>query len=98
MPTQNLILVEKICLHYKIEYSFFDAIVDIGLIEVETYEENTYIYQDKIGDLEKIIRLYSELKVNIEGIDIIFNLLRKEKELQQEVNALQNRLRLYEKN
>ncbi|MCG8183068.1 chaperone modulator CbpM [Tenacibaculum piscium] len=98
MPTQNLIPIEKICSHYKIEYSFFNALVEVGLVEVKIYEENTYIYQDKIGDIEKIIRLNTELNVNIEGIDIILNLLKKEVRLQEEVTTLQNRLRLYENN
>ncbi|WP_233897501.1 chaperone modulator CbpM [Tenacibaculum piscium] len=98
MPTQNLIPIEKICSHYKIEYSFFNTLVEVGLVEVKIYEENTYIYQDKIGDIEKIIRLNTELNVNIEGIDIILNLLKKEVRLQEEVTTLQNRLRLYENN
>ena len=43
-----------------------------------------------------MIRLYNELNVNIEGLDIIFNLLEKEKRLREELNALKNKLKLYE--
>lgn len=96
MANQDLILIETICLHYKIEISFIDALHGIGLIEVETYEENKFIHQDKISDLEKMIRLHRELNVNLEGIDVVFNLLRKEMALREEVNNLRNRLRLYE--
>ncbi len=98
MATQNLILIEKLCLHYKIEVSFFDALKGIGLIEIKTFEENKYIYQDEIGNIEKMIRLHHELNVNIEGIDIVFNLLQKEKTLREEISTLKNRLRLYENN
>lgn len=96
MVTQNLILIEKLCLHYKIEFSFFDALNNIGLIEIKTYNEDKYLYKEEIGDLEKIIRLHYELNVNMEGIDVIFNLLRREKELRLEINTLKNKLRLYE--
>ena len=96
MATQDLILIEKLCLHYKVELSFFDAIENIGLIKIETVEQNKFIHQDKMGYLEKIIRLHYELNVNIEGIDIVLNLLKKEIELREELNSLKNRLRLYE--
>ena len=96
MATHNLILIEKLCLHYKIEFSFFDALNNIGLIEIKTYEENKYLYKDEIGDIEKMITLHHELNVNMEGIDVVFNLLQKEKELQLEINTLKNKLRLYE--
>ncbi len=43
-----------------------------------------------------MIRLHHELNVNIEGIDVVFNLLEKEKELREELIALKNRLKLYE--
>mgnify|MGYP000430098390 CR=1 FL=1 len=44
----------------------------------------------------KIIRLHNELNVNLEGIDVVFNLLEKEKQLRDELTALKNRIRLYE--
>ena len=96
MATQDLILIEKLCLHYKIELSFFDALDNIGLIEIKTVKKNKYLYQDKIGDVEKMIRLHHELNVNMEGIDIVFNLLKNELKLKDEINKLKNKLRLYE--
>ena len=43
-----------------------------------------------------MIRIHRELNVNIEGIDVVFNLLNKVDVLQSEINAVRNRLRLYE--
>jgi hypothetical protein len=43
-----------------------------------------------------MIRFNQELNINIEGIDVIFNLLQKMNSLQEELNTTQNRLRLYE--
>ena len=96
MDKQDLILIETLCFHYKIEISFIKDLENIGLIKVETFENNKFIHQDKISDLEKMIRLHNELNVNIEGIDIVFNLLQKELKLKEELNALKSRLRLYE--
>jgi hypothetical protein len=70
----------------------------MGLIQIQIIAEKQFIHQDQISDLEKIIRLHNELNMNLEGIDVVFNLLKKEKALRDELNALKNRLRLYENN
>ena len=93
---KNLIAITTLCSTYKIEYSFFDALHKTGLIQIVIIEQDHFIHLDQIGDLEKMIRLHHELNVNIEGIDVVFNLLEKEKELREELIALKNRLRLYE--
>lgn len=96
MIQENLISTETICSHYSIEISFVDALDKIGLIKTEIIEKKQFIHQDQIGELEKIIRLHNELNVNLEGIDVVFNLLAKERELRNELTTLKNRLKLYE--
>lgn len=96
MNKPYLIPAHTLCLHYDIEVSFVDTLHKIGLIHIEVIEQKQFIHQDQIRDLEKILRLHNELNVNLEGIDVVFNLLEKERELQNEVNTLKNRLRLYE--
>ncbi len=96
MIKKHLISTQTLCSQYNIEISFVDALNKMGLIEIEIIEQNQFIHQDQISDLEKIIRLHNELNVNLEGIDVVFNLLEKERELQNELIVLKNRLRLYE--
>ncbi|MCJ7801133.1 MAG: chaperone modulator CbpM [Candidatus Marinimicrobia bacterium] len=93
---KNLIAITTLCSHYEIEFSFIDALHKTGLIQIVIIEQDQFIHQNQIGDLEKMIRLNHELNVNIEGIDVVFNLLEKEKKLREELNALKNRLKLYE--
>ena len=96
MNTSHLIPIQTICTHYKVEMSFFNRLSDIGLIEIVTIEKSPFIYQDKMNEIEKMIRMYDELDVNIEGIDIVFNLLQKIDTLQNELLDVHNRLRFYE--
>ena len=96
MAEKELILIETLCLHYEVEVSFFNALDNIGLIKIETIDQQIFIHQDKISKLEKMIRLHHELNVNVEGIDVVFNLLQKVDKLQNEMNSLNNRLKLYE--
>lgn len=96
MNEKPLIPTQTLCSHYNIEISFVDALNKMGLIRVEIIEQKQFLHQDQISNLEKIIRLHNELNVNLEGIDVVFNLLEKERKLQNELNSLKNRLRLYE--
>ncbi len=93
---KNLVAIATLCSTYEIEFSFIDALQKTGLIQIVIIEQEQFIHQDQIRDLEKMIRLHHELSLNIEGIDVVFNLLEKEQELREELIALKNRLRLYE--
>jgi hypothetical protein len=96
MSTENFILLNTLCTHYKIGLSFFSNLDEIGLIEIQTIEKVQYVHQDSIYEIEKIIRMHQELDVNIEGIDVVLNLLEKIEALHKELLAVRNRLRLYE--
>lgn len=96
MEKQNYILIETLCIQYKVEISFIKELDNVGLIEIEQSDNNEFIHEERIGDLEKMIRLHHELNVNIEGIDIVFNLLQKEIQLREQIKELQNRLDFYE--
>jgi len=98
MEIKDFIPVIQLCSHYKVEISFFNELNEVGLIEITTIEQSLYLHQDGINDVEKMIRIHRELNVNTEGIDVVFNLLQKVDDLQNELNNVQNRLRLYENN
>ncbi|MFV7234323.1 chaperone modulator CbpM [Flavobacterium sp. ZB4R12] len=95
MNIENLIPIPALCTHYKVEISFFNNLSEMGLIEIKTIKEMQYIDTD-IYEIEKMIRIHQELAVNIEGIDVVFNLLQKIDDLQNELISVKNRLRLYE--
>ena len=96
MNTENLILLKTVCTHYKVELSFFTHLNEIGLIEIQIIEQSPYVREDQMYDIERMIRLHHELDVNIEGIDVVFNLLEKIDDLKKDLIATKNRLRLYE--
>lgn len=96
MEIKDFIPVIQLCSHYKVEISFLNELHEVGLIEIVTIERTSYLHQDKINDVEKMIRIHHELKVNTEGIDVVFNLLQKVDDLQNELNTIRDRLRLYE--
>ena len=96
MNIESLIPIPTLCIHYKVELSFFDHLSEMGLLEIKKIEETQYIHQDAIYKIEKMIRIHQELDINTEGIDVVFNLLQKIDALQNELISTKNRLRLYE--
>jgi len=97
MQTENLIAVNEFCINQNIEISFISSLQQTGLIEFTTIEETIYIDSDQLRQLEKIARLYYELDINIEGIETIHHLLQRIDSMQEEIIALRNKLRLYER-
>ena len=93
---QNSIEITTLCRHYRVERAFFSQLNEIGLIETTSIENNQYVDETDISHIDRIIRLYQELEINPEGIDVIINLLNKIEQLEVRLNATQNRLKLYE--
>jgi hypothetical protein len=98
MQTESLIAVDEFCANHNIEISFINSLRQTGLIEITTIKKSWFIDADNLHQLEKFIRLYYELDINIEGIDTINHLLKRIDSLQDEIIVLRNRLRLYETN
>lgn len=96
MNLEHVVPIESLCIHYALEPTFFKHLTEYGLIEIITNDEIPYISIEQVSEVEKIIRIYHELHVNMEGIDIVFNLLKKIVELQDELARTRNRLSLYE--
>ncbi len=95
MQTTEMVIVNEFCMHHHIDMAFINALKDAGLIEVYTTGEQLCVVQEELPRLEKMLRLY-EMDINLEGIETITYLLQRMNELQQKVNALNNRLQLYE--
>ena len=96
MQIDNLIAVDEFCAKHNIEISFVSSLQRTGLIEITKIEDAGYIYVEQLQQLEKFIRFYYELKINIEGIETIAHLLERINAIQDEMIDLRNRLRLYE--
>jgi len=98
MQTDYLIAIDKFCANHNIELSFISSLQQNGLIEITTIKEEEYIDPDQLLLLEKIVRLYYELDINIEGIETINYLLQRIENMHNEIIRLRNQLRLYELN
>lgn len=98
MQKEELIPAREFCSSHNLEVSFIYSLQQYGLIEITTLKETTYLPASQLPQVERIIRLYSELGINIEGIDAISHLLQRVEDMQNEIKTLKNKLNLYEEN
>jgi hypothetical protein len=98
MRTDYLVAVDEFCANHNIKTSFINSLQENGLIEITTIKESVFIDSAQLKQLEKIVRLYFELDINLEGIETINYLLKKISSLQDEVMMLRNTLSIYESN
>ncbi|HMI79844.1 MAG TPA: chaperone modulator CbpM [Ferruginibacter sp.] len=96
METGKLIPLHSFCTHHHVESEFINELSHFGLIEIVTIEDNSFIDEEKLTELEKLVRLHQELDINLEGMDAITHLLQRLNEMQHEIRVLKNKLRLYE--
>ena len=96
MNIEKLIPIPELCSYYEVEMSFFTKLSEMGRLEIIKIESSSYIDLDAIYEIEKMIHIHQDLEVNLEGIDVVLNMLQKLDGLQSELQSLKNRLRLYE--
>ena len=96
METNNLILVEQFCSNCDVEFSFINSLNDFGLIEIIVLDDKKYISSEQLKVLERAIHFHDELNINIEGIDVIYNLLKQIDDLQEELRITKNKLNLFD--
>ncbi|XRE44518.1 hypothetical protein ACIVBQ_002722 [Tenacibaculum discolor] len=96
MSNTELISVQKVIVHHNLDEQFIESIESFQLIEFVVKDSNKYLYTEQLPILEKIIRLHYDLEVNMQGIDVINNMLDRMDSMHKTIKQLENKLKLYE--
>ena len=97
MPTTQLIAASEFCIYHNIELSFIESLQQSGLITVVVQQEKLFVEEEELPQLEKMVRLYHEMDINIEGIETITYLLQRMNDMQRQIAELNQRLSMYER-
>ena len=96
MPTTQLIAASEFCVYHNVELSFIESLQQSGLITVVVQQEKLFVEEEELPQLEKMVRLYHDMDINIEGIETITYLLHRMRDMQRQIEVLHNKLSLYE--
>lgn len=96
MKTTNVVSIQQFCSHYKIPVTFIYELQEYELVEIIDTENEHYLHLKQLHKVEKMMRLHYDLQINLEGLDVISNLLIQLESHQNEIILLKNRLQFYE--
>lgn len=95
MKTSNLIRIEQVCIHCQVDVSFIQSLNELGHIQLIIESNEHFISEEQLKSLESFIYFHTELQINIEGIDTIAHLLKKNETLQNELIQTKDKLNLF---
>lgn len=87
----NLYKITEICDTRKIESSFIQNLHHSNLISIIIIESEEFINEDDLPLLERYCNWYYDLELNVQGIEIVRNLLEKIQQLNDEIRILRTR-------
>jgi len=83
---------EELVKIYNIEITFFDELVDYGLLQIQIENNIHYLGYEDLPDLEKFANWHYDLEINLPGLEVIHNMLKKLEALNQRNRELMNKL------
>ncbi|SFW53794.1 MerR HTH family regulatory protein [Sinomicrobium oceani] len=92
MSQEELIAVTTFCTSHNIEVTFIRELAAYDLVEIINRDKEEFFCSSHLPEVEKMMRLYYDLEINMEGLNAVHHLLKRIDELQHEVTRLRNRL------
>lgn len=83
---------EELVQIYNIEITFFDELVDSGLLNIETDNEIRYLMYEDLPTFERFTTWHYDLEINLPGLEVIHNMLQKMENLNQINRELMQKL------
>lgn len=83
---------EELVKIYNIEITFFDELVDSGLLNIQTENEIRYLMYEDLPIFERFTNWHYDLEINLPGLEVIHEMLQKMENLKQRNRELMNKL------
>jgi len=83
---------EELVKIYNIEITFFDELVDYGLLNIQIENNIQYLMYEDLPNLEKFANWHYDLEINLPGLEVIHNMLKKLDALNRRNRELMNKL------
>jgi chaperone modulatory protein CbpM len=88
----NYIAIEEFCSHHGVQVTLVKEFADFGLVQLQEQEQKAVLPAGEIEKLERLLRLYNDLGINKEGLEIILNMRGQLLNLNSELETIRYRL------
>lgn len=92
----NYIAIEEFCTYHGVQLALIREFADFGLVRLQEQEQQVYLPAEEIEKAERMLRLYHELGINKEGLEIILNMRDQLLNLNSELEMIRYRLQQLE--
>lgn len=92
----NYISIEEFCTHHGVQVTLIREFADFGLVHLQEEAQKALVPEVEIEKLERMLRLYNELGINKEGVEIILNMRDQLVSLNSELETIRYRLKQLE--
>jgi len=89
---KDCISLREVSIHFQIRIEECREFADFGLITILKEKDEQYIELQELERLKRIIRLYKNLGINKEGIEVILSMRNRIMNLQTEVDRLNRKV------
>ncbi|WP_140937509.1 chaperone modulator CbpM [Sphingobacterium lumbrici] len=89
---RTLVKIIDVCRSCRIESTFVRDLHENGLIELVSVEEEEFIYEEQLTQLEQYSTWHYDLELNLQGIDVVQHLLNRIAQLQLELSRMKNHI------
>ncbi|WP_185206432.1 chaperone modulator CbpM [Chryseobacterium sp. C3] len=83
---------EELVKIYNVEITFFDELVNSGLLNIHTENEIRYVMYEDLPMFERFTNWHYDLEINLPGLEVIHEMLKKMDDLRQRNRELMNKL------
>lgn len=83
---------EELVKIYNIEITFFDELVDSGLLNIQTENEIRYLMYEDLPSFERFANWHYDLEINLPGLEVIHDMLQKMEYLKRRNRELMSKL------
>jgi|SRR5699024_10036688 len=96
MKEKTYISITHICNNTAIHPDFIQSLVDFGLIQYVQEDPVQNIHTEELPAIERYARLYYDLDINMEGLEVIAHMRDKIIKMQNEMLQLERKLKRFE--
>ncbi|WP_113925962.1 chaperone modulator CbpM [Cognataquiflexum aquatile] len=96
IPT-NQISIHTFCQYHGIESGLIFTFQELGLVQIVEEEAGFFLEEEALSRVEQLVRLYKDLDLSPEGVEVVMGLLGKIEQLQEENRSLIRKLGKWEK-